>query len=53
MTMVARIDCRERNAAASLLVRPRARGARESTNVYVRLTLDDGTVGYGEGVPRE
>jgi L-Ala-D/L-Glu epimerase len=25
----------------------------ESTNVYVRLTLDDGTVGYGEGVPRE
>jgi muconate cycloisomerase len=26
---------------------------RSSTNVYVRLTLDDGTVGYGEGVPRE
>jgi muconate cycloisomerase len=26
---------------------------KESTNVYVRLTLDDGTVGYGEGVPRE
>jgi muconate cycloisomerase len=26
---------------------------RESTNVYVRLELDDGTVGYGEGVPRE
>jgi L-alanine-DL-glutamate epimerase-like enolase superfamily enzyme len=26
---------------------------RESTNVYVRLMLDDGTVGYGEGVPRE
>jgi L-Ala-D/L-Glu epimerase len=26
---------------------------RDSTNVYVRLTLDDGTVGYGEGVPRE
>lgn len=26
---------------------------RESTNVYVRITLDDGTVGYGEGVPRE
>ena len=25
----------------------------ESTNVYVRLRLDDGTVGYGEGVPRE
>jgi muconate cycloisomerase len=25
----------------------------DSTNVYVRLTLDDGTVGYGEGVPRE
>jgi muconate cycloisomerase len=26
---------------------------RESTNVYVRLELDDGTIGYGEGVPRE
>jgi len=26
---------------------------RDSTNVYVRLLLDDGTVGYGEGVPRE
>lgn len=26
---------------------------RESTNVYVRITLDDDTVGYGEGVPRE
>ncbi len=26
---------------------------RSSTNVYVRLTLDEGTVGYGEGVPRE
>jgi L-Ala-D/L-Glu epimerase len=25
----------------------------ESTNVYVRLVLEDGTVGYGEGVPRE
>lgn len=25
----------------------------DSTNLYVRLTLDDGTVGYGEGVPRE
>lgn len=24
-----------------------------STNVYVRVTLDDGTVGVGEGVPRE
>jgi L-Ala-D/L-Glu epimerase len=24
-----------------------------STNVYVKLTLDDGTVGFGEGVPRE
>src|SRR5262245_60930015 len=26
---------------------------RATTNVYVRLTLDDGTVGFGEGVPRE
>ena len=26
---------------------------RESTNVYVKLTLDDGTIGFGEGVPRE
>jgi muconate cycloisomerase len=26
---------------------------RSSTNVFVRLQLDDGTVGYGEGVPRE
>lgn len=26
---------------------------RSSTNVLVRLTLDDGTIGYGEGVPRE
>jgi len=26
---------------------------RSSTNVYVRLRLDDGSVGYGEGVPRE
>jgi muconate cycloisomerase len=25
----------------------------ESTNVYVKLTLDDGSVGFGEGVPRE
>ena len=24
-----------------------------TTNVYVRLVLDDGTVGHGEGVPRE
>ncbi len=24
-----------------------------STNVYVKVTLDDGTVGFGEGVPRE
>jgi L-Ala-D/L-Glu epimerase len=31
-----------------------ARAARRSsTNVYVRLFLDDGTVGFGEGVPRE
>jgi muconate cycloisomerase len=26
---------------------------RSSDNVYVRVTLDDGTVGYGEGVPRD
>ena len=26
---------------------------KESTNVVVRLRLDDGTTGYGEGVPRE
>jgi L-alanine-DL-glutamate epimerase-like enolase superfamily enzyme len=26
---------------------------RSSTNVYVKVTLDDGSVGYGEGVPRE
>ena len=26
---------------------------RSSTNVYVRVTLDDGEIGYGEGVPRE
>jgi muconate cycloisomerase len=26
---------------------------RSSENVYVRLTLDDGAVGYGEGVPRD
>jgi L-alanine-DL-glutamate epimerase-like enolase superfamily enzyme len=26
---------------------------RESTNVFVRVRLDDGTVGHGEGVPRE
>ena len=24
-----------------------------STNIYVKVTLSDGTVGYGEGVPRE
>ena len=23
----------------------------ESTNLFVRVTLDDGTQGYGEGVP--
>ncbi len=26
---------------------------RSSDNVYVRVTLNDGTVGYGEGVPRD
>lgn len=26
---------------------------RDSTNVIVRVTLDDGTQGYGEGVPRD
>lgn len=26
---------------------------RETTNVYIKLTLDDGTTGFGEGVPRE
>jgi L-Ala-D/L-Glu epimerase len=26
---------------------------RSSTNVYVRVTLDDGSTGYGEGVPRD
>jgi L-alanine-DL-glutamate epimerase-like enolase superfamily enzyme len=26
---------------------------RESTNVYVKLTLSDGCAGFGEGVPRE
>lgn len=26
---------------------------RSSTNVLVRLTMDDGAIGYGEGVPRE
>jgi L-alanine-DL-glutamate epimerase-like enolase superfamily enzyme len=26
---------------------------RSSENVYVRVTLDDGSVGYGEGVPRD
>jgi muconate cycloisomerase len=26
---------------------------RSSENVYVRVTLDDGVVGYGEGVPRD
>src|ERR1700758_1920030 len=25
----------------------------DSTNVFVRVTLDDGTQGYGEGVPRD
>ena len=53
MTRVARIDV----ASATLPLRfsfGHALAARkESTNVYVRLTLNDGTVGYGEGVPRE
>lgn len=26
---------------------------RSSTNVFVKMTLDDGSVGFGEGVPRE
>jgi muconate cycloisomerase len=26
---------------------------RSSTNIYVRVTLDDGSVGFGESVPRE
>ena len=26
---------------------------RSTTNVYVRVTLEDGSVGFGEGVPRE
>jgi L-alanine-DL-glutamate epimerase-like enolase superfamily enzyme len=53
MTRVARIDV----ASATLPLRfsfgHALAARRESTNVYVRLTLDDGTVGYGEGVPRE
>jgi L-Ala-D/L-Glu epimerase len=53
MTRVASIDV----ASATLPLRfsfgHALAARRESTNVYVRLTLDDGTVGYGEGVPRE
>ncbi len=53
MTRVARIDV----ASATLPLRfsfgHALAARRESTNVYVRLTLADGTVGYGEGVPRE
>jgi L-Ala-D/L-Glu epimerase len=53
MTFVARIDV----LTAELPFRfsfGHARAARRSsTNVYVRMHLDDGTVGYGEGVPRE
>ena len=41
-----------RPAAAETVVQPRHGDAAESENVFIRCELADGTVGWGEGVPR-
>ena len=53
MTRVARIDVLTARLPFRFSFGHALAARSDSTNVYVRLTLDDGTVGYGEGVPRE
>jgi L-alanine-DL-glutamate epimerase-like enolase superfamily enzyme len=53
MTRIARIDVLTARLPFRFSFGHALAERRESTNVYVRLTLDDGSVGYGEGVPRE
>ena len=53
MTRVARIDVLTAELPFRFSFGHALAERRSSTNVYVRLTLEDGSVGYGEGVPRE
>ncbi|MEA2180809.1 MAG: L-Ala-D/L-Glu epimerase [Solirubrobacteraceae bacterium] len=53
MTAVARIEVLTAELAFRFSFGHARAARRSSTNVYVRLHLDDGTIGHGEGVPRE
>jgi muconate cycloisomerase len=53
MTVVTRIEVLTAELAFRFSFGHALAARRSSTNVYVRLHLDDGTVGHGEGVPRE
>jgi L-alanine-DL-glutamate epimerase-like enolase superfamily enzyme len=53
MTSVARIEILTAELPFRFSFGHALAARRSSTNVYVRLRLDDGTVGFGEGVPRE
>jgi L-alanine-DL-glutamate epimerase-like enolase superfamily enzyme len=53
MTVVTRIEVLTAELAFRFSFGHALAARRSSTNVYVRLHLDDGAVGHGEGVPRE
>jgi L-alanine-DL-glutamate epimerase-like enolase superfamily enzyme len=53
MTRIERIDVISANLPFRFSFGHALAERSASTNVYVRLRLDDGTVGYGEGVPRQ
>ena len=53
MTVVTRIEVLTAELAFRFSFGHALAARRSSTNVYVRVHLEDGTVGHGEGVPRE
>jgi L-alanine-DL-glutamate epimerase-like enolase superfamily enzyme len=53
MTVVSRIDVLTADLRFRFSFGHALAERRETSNVYVRVSLDDGTVGFGEGVPRE
>jgi muconate cycloisomerase len=53
VTRVARVDVSTARLPVRFSLGHARADRRESTNVFVRLERDDGTVGFGEGVPRD
>ena len=53
MTLISRIDVLTAMLPFRLSFGHALAARRSTDNVYVRVTLDDGSVGFGEGVPRD